>query len=148
MKTNWCGKVAAEAYRGPVAKSLKKAYPLRTTFNVLEDNDPTGFQSKKGLEAKEEVKINEFTIPKRSPCLNVCDYALWDEVNRRMREQEAKWKSKKETREEYLARLKKTALALPEGVVQKMVRGMKARCERLYTAKGGHIEEGVKKKEF
>ena len=73
---------------------------------------------------------------------------MWDEVNRCMREQEAKWKNKKETREEYLERLKKTALALPESVVQKMVRGLKARCVRLYTAKGGHIEEGVKKKEL
>ena len=65
FETNWCGKVAAEAYRGPVAKALKKAYPLRTTFNVLEDNDPTGFQSNKGLKAKEELKINEFNIPKK-----------------------------------------------------------------------------------
>ena len=48
FETNWCGKVAADAYRGPVAKALKKAYPLRTTFNVLEDNDPTGLQSNKG----------------------------------------------------------------------------------------------------
>ena len=148
FETNWCGKVAADAYRGPVAKALKKAYPLRTTLDVLEDNDPTGFQSNKGLKAKEELKINEFTIPKRSPCFNVCDYALWDEVNRCMREQEAKWKNKKETREEYVERLEKTALALSESVVQKMVRGLKARCERLYIAKGGHIEEGVKKKEL
>ena len=148
LDTNWCGKVAAEAYRGPVAKALKKTYPLRTTFNVLEDNDPTGFQSKKGLKAKEEVKINEFAIPKRSPCLNVCDYALWDEVNRCMREQEARWKGKKDTREEFLERLRKTAFSLPESVVKKMVQGMKPRCERLYTAKGGNIEEGVKKKQL
>ena len=43
-----------------MAKALKKAHPERTTFNVLEDNDPTGFQSGKGLKAKAEVKIKEF----------------------------------------------------------------------------------------
>ena len=32
-----------------------------------------------------------FEIPKRSPCLNVCDYFLWAEANRRMREQEKKF---------------------------------------------------------
>ena len=62
-----------------------------------------------------------------------------------MRAQEAQWKEKKETREHFLERLKKTATSLPPSVVQKMVRSMKARCARLYKAKGGNIEEGVKK---
>ena len=48
------GSVAAAAYRGPISKALKKAYPDRTTFNILEDNDPSCFQSRKGQEAKAE----------------------------------------------------------------------------------------------
>jgi hypothetical protein len=30
--------------------------------------------------------------------------------------------------------------------VQKMIKSMKARCQRLYNARGGNIEEGVKSK--
>ena len=78
--------------------------------------------------------------------MNVCDYALWDAVNARMRETEKKWKTKVETRDQFLDRLRRTALSLPEAVVKKMVMSMKGRCERLYQAKGGNIEEGVKKK--
>ena len=32
-------------------------------------------------------------MPKRSPELNVMDYAVWADVNRRMRKQEKKWKA-------------------------------------------------------
>ena len=55
-----------------------------------------------------------FEIPKRSPCLNVCDYFLWAEVNRRMREQEKNFSiGKRETRKAFLSRLRRTALSLP-----------------------------------
>ena len=46
------------------------------SWTVLEDNDPTGFKSTAGKNAKRESKIKVFAIPKRSPDLNVCDYAL------------------------------------------------------------------------
>ena len=80
-ETDWHGGVAAAMYKGPVSKALHKAYPSKRSFRVLEDNDPSGFKSSKGVKAKEEVKIAAFDIPKRSPDLNVCDYALWKEVN-------------------------------------------------------------------
>ena len=83
IEGNWNGKAAAEGYKA-LGRALRKAYPGRSSFKVLEDNDPSGFRSGKGLKAKRAEKINVFEIPKRSPCLNVCDYALWDEVNRRM----------------------------------------------------------------
>ena len=84
-----------------------------------------------------------FEIPKRSPCLNVCDYFLWSEVNRRMREQEKKFAlGKRESRKGYLTRLRRTALSLPPNVVSAAVGDMKRRCSRLLAADGGHIEEG------
>lgn len=63
-----------------------------------------------------------------------------------MRQQEESWQKKKETRAEYLSRLRRTAHSLPTGVVQNMVPDMKGRCQRLHDAKGGNIEEGVKAK--
>ena len=111
----------------------------------MEDNDPTGFKSGKGEVAKSAAGIEVFSIPKRSPQLNVCDYALWAEVNRRMRRQEERWPvQKKETRAAYLVRLRRTALRLPKAFIDKSIGNMKVRCERLLAARGRHFEEGGK----
>ena len=138
---NWNGGVAAEMYSGPVAAALRRAYPQKRQWRVLEDNDPTGFKSRKGIVAKEEANIEVFEIPKRSPCLNVCDFSLWAEVSRRMRAQERSWPAnKKETRKGYLSRLRRTALRLPADFVVKSIGDMKKRCELLDEKRGGDIE--------
>jgi len=143
IKGRWNGNSAIDLYKGPILRALKKAFPSRKKFTILEDNDPTGFRSKKGIQAKIDSGIQVFAIPKRSPDLNVCDYALWKQVVRQMRAQEAKWsKSKRETREEYLGRLRRTALSLPRHFVMDAVGDMKRRCQRLFAAKGGLFEEG------
>ena len=85
---SWSGKMAADMYQGPVSQALRRAYPGRRRFRVLEDNDPTGFKSKKGIAAKAECNIDVFHIPPHSPDLNPCDFSLWKTVNRRMRSQE------------------------------------------------------------
>ena len=139
----WNGDVARRMYTGPIRAALQHAYPERSMYNVLEDNDPSGFKSSKGLEGKKTACIRSFNIPKRSPSLNVCDYALWDEVNRRMRAAEKGWGfGKKETRPQYLARLRRTALGLPSTFITNSVQDMRCRCLRLHAAKGGHFEEG------
>lgn len=142
---NWSGTVAAELYKGAVRRALQKAAPTRRSWRVLEDNDPTGFKSAKGEDAKRAAGINVFSIPKRSPQLNVCDYALWAEVNRRMRRQEQRWAAqRKETRAAYLARLRRTALRLPKTFIENSIGNMKVRCRRLSAARGRHFEEGGK----
>jgi len=141
----WNGKVCAELYKGPILSSLRKAYPRKRTFEMLEDNDPTGFMSTAGVKAKKAAKINKFTIPKRSPDLSVLDYAIWKEVDRRMRFQERRFKkSRKETRAAFIGRLQRTAKGLPATFVNKAIGNMKERCERLFEAKGRHFEEGGK----
>ena len=140
---NWSGAVAAEMYSGPMASMLKKTFPGRRCWTVLEDNDPTGFKSTKGMNAKEASGMKVFEIPKRSPQLNVCDFSLWQEVNSRMRRQEKAWRpSKKESRREYLTRLRRTALRLPANFINGSIKDMRRRCARLLEAKGGHFEEG------
>ena len=139
----WGAKSAAELYMGPIAKKLNEVFPSRAKSSVLEDNDPSGFKSKLGQGAKRGATITTFEIPKRSPCLNVCDYFLWSSVNRRMRKQEGCWPAnKKETRQEFLKRLRRTALATPPSMVRSAVGDMKQRCARLLAVGGGNIEEG------
>ena len=77
--------MAARMYASSVLRILKRAYPERTRFTILENNGPTGFKSKAGIAAKRESKISVFPIPPRSPDLNPCDFSLWQEVNKRMR---------------------------------------------------------------
>ena len=57
-------------------------------------------------------------------------------------------KSKRETRAEYVARLKKAAKSLPKRFVEKAIMDMRRRCQRLYAAKGKHFEEGGKGKGY
>lgn len=110
---------------------------------MLEDNDPTGFKSRLGKEAKKRVGISIFQIPKRSPDLSVLDYAVWKEINKRMRQQEKLWpKSKRESRDGYASRLRRTALRLPRSFINASIGDMRRRCQRLFEAKGHHFEEG------
>ena len=87
--------------------------------------------------------ISVFRIPPHSPDLNVCDYALWRQVSRKMRAKEAKWpRGKKETRAAYILRLRRTAKCLSTKFVKAAIGNMKERCARLYKAKGCLFEEG------
>ena len=103
----------------------------------------TGFKSGAAVCAKAAVKIAPVRIPPRSPDLNPCDYALWLEISKRMRQQELKWKNTRpETRDEYLRRLRRTAIRVPKSFIHDSVVGMARWCSRLDEAKGGHFEEG------
>lgn len=140
----WSGKVAAAMYKGPMLAALKSSFPRRRRFTLLEDNDPTGHQSKAGVAAKRQSSITVFRIPPRSPDLSVMDYAVWKAISRKMREQERKMPtSKKETRKEYANRLARNARSLTPDFVKKAIKSMKRRCQLLYKAKGGHFEEGA-----
>ena len=139
----WSGEAASNMYGGPLKKALTKTWPTKRTWRVLEDNDPTGFKSNKGKAAKVSAHIEPLEISRRSPDLSLCDYALWQEINRRMRQQELTWpKTKREARQDYFLRLKRTALRLSKSFLEKSVGDMRRRCQLLYKAKGYHFEEG------
>ena len=135
----WNGAAAADMYKGPLRAALKRAYPTCRTHTVLEDNDPTGYKSSQGKAAKRESNIVTDDLPKRSPDLNVLDYSLWHAINVRMRAQEASFPSgKRETQAEFLARLRKTALGLPQREVGKAVQDMRRRVA-LVLARNGKL---------
>ena len=143
----WNGDRAAAMYKGPLLQALRRAFPAharsrRQRWVVLEDNDPAGYKSAKARWAKTEAGIVTDDLPRRSPDLNVLDYALWSAINRRMRKQEFSWPhNKKETSEQYKERLRKTALALPEPLVRRCVADMRRRCREVCKASGGLFVE-------
>ena len=143
VEKNWGGAEAEQLYADVVAPALKERYPEKRKYVVLEDNDPSGNRSKRGMDAKTFHKMKVFEIPKRSPDLNVLDYAVWSEVERRMRAQERKWRVvKTETRAQFGVRLDRTARNLPKAFIDKAVSSLARRCQLLYDARGGLFEEG------
>ena len=131
---SWSGRAAEAFNSGPLKTALRRNYPNKRTHKVLEDNDPTGYKSGAGMAAKRACNIDVFEIPCRSPDLNPLDYAIWAEVSKRMRRQEVNWQNKQERRDEYLARLKKTAQGLQRAFVDRVIGNMAVRCERLFGA--------------
>ena len=130
-------------YKGPIATALQEHFPDSRKWTILEDNDPTGFRSKAGMKAEEKSGLTLLKIPRRSPQLNMCDYALWNEVENRMRRQEKHFAPDfRESRTCFLKRLRRTAMRLPSSFINASSMNMKVRCQRLVAAQGGHFEEG------
>ena len=71
------------------------------------------------MEAKRQCKFSTLDIPKRSPELNVMDYFVWAEVEKRLGRQERSWADgRKENRADFIRRLKQTVARIPAHVVQ------------------------------
>ena len=132
----WCGKAAEDLYRNVIGPALRRHCGARRTYTILEDNDPTGYKSKRAIKAKAELGIDPIQFPTYSPDLNPLDFALWDEVERRMNRSKA---SKNDSLEQFKARLRRTAMATPEDVVRKMLGDIKTRAQSIYDHDGGHI---------
>ena len=52
---HWGSEQAASLYRDVVLPALRQQYPNKREFRILEDDDPTGNQSKKGVAAKARI---------------------------------------------------------------------------------------------
>ena len=136
----WNGEAAAKMYKGPLAKALKKAFPNKRSWVVMEDNDPAGYKSTKGREAKAAANLMAMALPKRSPDCNPLDYSIWKEVNDRMRAREGAFAAGfKESEVAFLKRLRRTAMNLPQSLITKVVGDMRRRVKDLIDNKGGLI---------
>ena len=140
----WNGAEAARMYSGPLKTALRRAFRgVKGSWRVLEDNDPTGYKSSKGLEAKAAHGIQTLDLPRRSPDLNPLDFAFWADLNRRMRAAERTWPvSRRETRAQYVERLRRTAMSTPPEFLARITGALTKRCVKLAAAKGGHFPEG------
>ena len=147
IEGTWSGDTAAGFYKDVVRPALDHQYGSKRRYCIIEDNDPTGNQSAKGRAAKKAASLEVLQLPKRSPDLNVMDYAVWSEVERRLRAQEKNWSTgKHETRAEFERRLNRVARSLPKEFIDKSIMDLKCRCERLAAARGGLFEEGGKRR--
>ena len=136
LPKTWNQATAAELYKKVLAPALRRSRGAKRSYMLLEDNDPTGFKATAAVNAKALLKISPIEFPAYSPDMNPCDYALWDEVERRMAVQVT---PDGETVDGFKARLRLTAMRIPKATLWKMVAGMKRRTQDIYDQKGGHI---------
>ena len=52
LPKRWCATAACDFYTKVLAPALRRNHPEKTSFRVLEDNDPTGYKSNKAIECK------------------------------------------------------------------------------------------------
>ena len=132
----WNAEVAASLYRGPLLKALKKYRGIKDRYVVVEDNDPTGYKSKKAITAKEEVGISTVEWPRYSPDLNPLDFHVWHQIEEAVI---SKLKGPISVKA-FAARLARAAKALPRKQILDAVSEMKSRAKAIFHAKGGLIE--------
>jgi len=133
----WGGQAAADMYKGPILRTLKKQRGIKPSYLLCEDNDPSGYKSGKGLAAKKAVGIRTVTWPRYSPDLMPLDFSLWKNIEKRM---DACAPKDRESLAKFKLRLRRVALTTPTSTVRKTVLAMKTRAQEIYDASGGHIK--------
>lgn len=136
----WNGKTAAEFYKF-LAKKVRSTFGMRLQDKVIivEDNDPSGFNSNAGKLAKQTANIQVIKLPKRRPDLNPLDYSFWNDVNERV--EEANVGKKSESRQSYINRLVRLAYRTDRQYITRTIGDMKRRISCLYRVKGRHFSE-------
>ena len=117
-------------------QTLRRTCGIKRKYVLLEDNDPTGYKSNAAIAVKKSLGIATVEFPTYSPDLNPCDYFLWKDIERRMN---ACQNMRRESREQYLARLKRAALSTSKETVRKGLAQMPARIRAVCDADGAHI---------
>ncbi len=132
----WCGDTYCRIVRYHLTQAVKvnggKNQLGGHNLTVLRDNDPKGFNSNKGRAKEEACGLEVLPLPTYRPDLSPPDYTFWNEINEQMKKDEAAWpEGKRETFDEFRARLKATALGLSKEVVDAGMRSMHRRCRQL-----------------
>ena len=131
----WNGGAAARMYKGPLLGALRRMWGPRRRFIIVEDGDRKGNQSGPGKTAKEEAGITAMTLPPRTPAWMPLDYAIWQEIEKRM---VASDPGRHETKSEFILRLRRAAMSLPRGFVRKVIARMRSNIQGVIAAKGFH----------
>ena len=139
LDKKWNADAAVKRYQGAVMSTLRKERGVKRRYKVLEDNDPTGYKSRKAMDAKAALGITAVPMPAYSPDMNPLDFSLWAEIEKRMIANAPK---RVETVSEYKKRLRLTALRLPRDIVSKAVRSIPKRLRAIIAAKGHSIKMG------
>ena len=135
---SWNGSAAADMYRGPLSRALKRTWGRRRFYRIVEDGDRKGNQSGLGLAAKRKANIQAMTLPPRTPSWMPLDYAIWTAIEKAMDDTAP---AGKESKEEYLSRLETCARTLPRGFVRKVIARMRSNIQGVIEVGGYHARD-------
>ena len=109
---------------------------------VLEDNDRT-FSTRVAIQGKAIGGLQTLKIPPRSPGLNPLDFSIWSEINKKLRASNRLLLQSKtrETRRDYLKRLRSIIWRVPVSVIRKSILSMRGRVNAVYKAKGEVVRD-------
>ena len=136
LPQRWNGEIAAGLYRGPLRDALRAHRGVKRRYTLLEDNDPTGYKSRKAQAAKEEVGVYPVRFPKYSPDLNPLDFYVWSEIERRALSLKG---SGFVSAKAYKKRLQRIAKALPRAAIERALASIPRRAKAIVDAKGGYV---------
>ena len=71
----WNAKEAVALYRGPILNALKKHRGVKSSYTILEDNDPAGYICGKAVSEKKMLRVRAIPWPKYSPDLRPLDFS-------------------------------------------------------------------------
>ena len=130
---SWCGAAAETMYKKAMKPALVRKWGSLKRYRIVEDGDRKGHYSNKGIQAKKEAHIFPIKLPPRTPSLMPLDYAIWHRIAKQLMDEAPKGT---ETKEAFLARLRKIATSLPKPYIKKVLARMKSNLKALKDAKG------------
>jgi hypothetical protein len=114
-----------------------QSYGAKLKFRIVEESDPKGFQSSKGVKAKQEQKIESWKLSPHIPGFIFLDFCLWGGIERRTL---AKTISENETVASYKNPINITAKRLPKILIKKCLRKMKDNIAKTVASGSSHTE--------
>ena len=130
----WNGASAASMYED-LGNALRAHYGDLPFFRVVEDGDTKGYQSNKGIKAKQTQKIHSWTLPPHSPGLMPLDYSLWNDIEGRVL---AKRRVEDESLSSFEKRLRMTTKRFPASAIKKCLGKMRENLKTTVDSNGGH----------
>ena len=58
LPRQWCADAACDFHEGVLAPVLRRCRKGKSKYRILEDNDPTGYKSKKAIDCKRPLNLH------------------------------------------------------------------------------------------
>ena len=130
----WTGAKVVAMYEGPILDALRRWRPYKRRWLIQEDNDPTGYKSRLGSQAKATNGMCTLGQPPYSPDLNPLDFSIWKAIQDRALQGKVPG-----TVSKFKSKLRRVALRLPAPVVSRAVADMCRPAENIVQAHGRTI---------
>ena len=135
-KKKWCAKEAKYMYEHPLKAALERTYGELPSYRIVEDGDPSGYQTAAGREGKKAAKIHSWKLPPRTPEWMPLDYSIWAKIEAKA----LKSVKGRQTKDTWATVLRKAAQGLSPAYITKTCASMKKRIVATHKAKGAHID--------